>query len=427
MTDVRVSSRRPRASVAPTSRGELPPVPTQSRLDSLTGLRFFAAFGVFLTHFVGSGAGGYGRTPLLYPQSTYGTHGVAFFFVLSGFVLTWMWRPGQSVGHFYWRRVARIVPLHLATSVVALWIYYEPITNQTFQLKSYLLSIFLVQTWFPHIQPMLPGNGVSWTLSCEAFFYLCFPLIVTLLARRRRRHLLIVVGVLVLAALAWRVYANLALDPSLSSWTLRTPIFRIWEFILGVVLALLVRRGTVVRGNVVGVVAVLAGWILVYFNLRPYLSPWWSDAVVYLDQVVAPLLFAWLLGVAAKRDLSGRVSWLASTPLVLLGAWSFAFYLVHYFPLRLATMTFGPREPSNANLFDLIGMAAVGVALAAICYYAIEHPCERRLRGLLRRSAHTPPTDAQGPDGLGSPSEQDPDARESQVDLAAAEAAARLR
>lgn len=387
-----------------------PPVPTQSRLDSLTGLRFFAAFGVFLTHFVGSGAGGYGRTPLLYPQSTYGTHGVAFFFVLSGFVLTWMWRPGQSAGRFWWRRVARIVPLHLATSIVAIVVYYRPITPQTFELRPYLLSVFLVQTWFPHIKPMFPGNGVSWTLSCEAFFYLCFPVIVALLAHRRRRHLLLVAAGLVTAALTWRVYSDLTMTYGMSSWSLRTPVFRIWEFVLGIVLALLVRRGTVVPGNFLLAIGAFAGWVLVYFNVRPYLPQAVAETVVYLDQVMAPLLFAWVLGVAAKRDLSGRGSLFASKPLVLLGAWSFAFYLVHYFPLRLATMAFGPREPSNANLFDLLGMALAGVALSAACYYLIEHPAERRLRGLFSRSGRAPDQ-----------------SRESQIDTAAEEAASRLR
>jgi peptidoglycan/LPS O-acetylase OafA/YrhL len=386
-------------------------VPSQSRLDSLTGLRFFAAFGVFLTHFVGAGAGGYGRVPLLYPQSTYGTHGVAFFFVLSGFVLTWMWRPGQSAGRFYWRRVARIVPLHLVTSLAALFVYYRPISPVDFELGPYLKTIFLVQTWFPHISPTFPGNGVSWTLSCEAFFYLCFPVIVVLLAPRRGRHLVLVVVGLVAAALAWRVYANVALDPAMSSWSLRTPVFRIWEFILGICLALAVRRGTVVRGTVPLAVAAIAAWVLVYFNVRPYLPQGLSDAVVYLDQVMAPLLFAWLLGVAAKRDLSGRRSWISSKPMVLLGAWSFAFYLVHYFPLRLATKAFGPRDPSNANLFDLVGMAVVGVALSAACYYLIEHPAERRLRNLFSRQ--------------GGGTQAQP--RESQIDTAAEEAATRLR
>ena len=125
----------------------MPPLPTQGRLDSLTGLRYFGALAVFVTHFVGSGNSGYGRIPLIYPQSTFGPHGVTFFFVLSGFVLTWMWTPGRSTGVFYWRRVARIMPLHIVTTVLALWVFYEPMSRQDFELGPYLLSLVLLQAW----------------------------------------------------------------------------------------------------------------------------------------------------------------------------------------------------------------------------------------------------------------------------------------
>jgi peptidoglycan/LPS O-acetylase OafA/YrhL len=293
---------------------------------------------------------------------------------------------------------------------VALWLYYEPVSRQTFELGPYLASIFLIQTWIPHLNPMFPGNGPSWTLSCEMFFYLCFPLIIGLLAKRRPRHLVLVVVGLVVAALAWRIYAEQVMPYSQWSWSLRTPIFRIWEFILGIVLALLMRRGTRVRGTLSGVAALLAAWVLVYFNVRPHLPPGMADTVVYLDQVVAPLLSAWLLAVAARRDLSGRRSWLASKPMVLLGLWSFAFYLVHYIPLRLATVAFGPRPVDNANVFDFIGMAAVGVALAASFYYLVEHPAERRLRNLFSR-----------------PRAHGDEPRESEIERAGEEALARLR
>lgn len=363
----------------------MPPLPARARLNSLTGLRYFGALAVFVTHFVGSGSSGYGRVPLLYPQSTYGTHGVTFFFVLSGFVLTWMWKPGGSTGVFYWRRVARIMPLHLVTTVLAIAVFYEPISRQTFEWGPFLLSVVLLQGWVPHLDPVFPGNPVSWTLSCEAFFYLCYPLLMAFLARRSRRQLLIVVGALVVAALAWRTYAGLNLSDYLVSWSLRTPVFRMWEFVLGIVLALAMRRGFEIRGSVAALTAALGAWVLTYFNARPFLPEGVGTSITYLDQVVAPLLFTWLIGAAARHDLRGRTWWLSSTPMVLLGAWSFAFYLVHYFPLRLATMALGPREATNANLFDLFGMALVATALAAVFYYAVEHPAERSLRSLLGR------------------------------------------
>ena len=61
------------------------------RLDSLTGLRWWAAFAVFCYHMMN-----FAPVPGLGAVARYGNHGVAFFFVLSGFVLTLV-RP--HLGH----------------------------------------------------------------------------------------------------------------------------------------------------------------------------------------------------------------------------------------------------------------------------------------------------------------------------------------
>jgi peptidoglycan/LPS O-acetylase OafA/YrhL len=42
--------------------------------------------------------------------------GVSFFFVLSGFVLTWSARPDDIATGFWRRRIARIYPVHLVTA-----------------------------------------------------------------------------------------------------------------------------------------------------------------------------------------------------------------------------------------------------------------------------------------------------------------------
>jgi peptidoglycan/LPS O-acetylase OafA/YrhL len=72
------------------------------RLDSLTGLRFFAALAVVLVHVGGQ----FATARWLLTVESYGYAGVSFFFVLSGFVLTWSHRE-QSAGRFWWRRFAR--------------------------------------------------------------------------------------------------------------------------------------------------------------------------------------------------------------------------------------------------------------------------------------------------------------------------------
>ena len=64
------------------------PARRPSRLDALTGLRFWFAFLVVVHHSLQHWFG-----DRVYPVADFGYIGVDFFFVLSGFVLTWSWRP----------------------------------------------------------------------------------------------------------------------------------------------------------------------------------------------------------------------------------------------------------------------------------------------------------------------------------------------
>lgn len=80
---------------------EAHPVPGRPRLDSLTGLRWWAAFGVFLYHMQN-----FAPVPVLSQFAPYGNSGVAFFFVLSGFVLSYSAKETTTTRNFYWRRFA---------------------------------------------------------------------------------------------------------------------------------------------------------------------------------------------------------------------------------------------------------------------------------------------------------------------------------
>jgi peptidoglycan/LPS O-acetylase OafA/YrhL len=48
-----------------------------------------------------------------------GYTGVAFFFVLSGVVLAWSHKAGDTKKSFYWRRFARVWPLHALMTALA--------------------------------------------------------------------------------------------------------------------------------------------------------------------------------------------------------------------------------------------------------------------------------------------------------------------
>src|SRR6266508_2403518 len=109
---------------APAVAAEVIPPPSAEprkrlpRVESLTGLRWWAAFFVFCHHMTN-------LAPLpIRDFLKYGTSGVTFFFVLSGFVLTWSAQPGTKIRTFYRRRFARIFPLYFLTLVAAFFVFY---------------------------------------------------------------------------------------------------------------------------------------------------------------------------------------------------------------------------------------------------------------------------------------------------------------
>nr|WP_239091587.1 acyltransferase [Streptomyces sp. SID14478] len=352
-------------------------VPRADRLDSLTGLRFLAAFAVFTHHFTGaSTSGGVAQAPALFPYSTMGVNGVGFFFVLSGFLLTWGHSAGTPAKVFYSRRAGRILPLHLAATVPCVWVFHVW-GGVPWDLPSFLASLVLVQTWFPGVVPMFPGNGVSWTLSVEAFFYLLFPLVIRGAYRLRTRTLLGLAtgGLVAMWAVNW--WAATHLSPFAGEWVMRHPLARLPEFALGLALALAVGRGVRIPLHPGALAALFAAYTVVYVHRDTWFG---AAAAQQLACTVRPLvaLFSALVIVAyVQRERDGRRGWLCTPVMVRLGAWSYAFYLLHQTVNRLILDHWGRAEPTNFSLFTLLGVAAVTVALSWAAYTYVEEPARR--------------------------------------------------
>src|ERR1700730_18186865 len=86
-------------------------------LDALTGVRFFAAFAVFMFHY---GASFSEQIGVPKPLTTFlhnGYYGVSMFFVLSGFIMTYTYIGRLSTKielyDFAVARIARIYPVYL--------------------------------------------------------------------------------------------------------------------------------------------------------------------------------------------------------------------------------------------------------------------------------------------------------------------------
>lgn len=172
-----------RSRTAP-PRTDAPP-PRTTRLDSLTGLRFPAALLVFAHHaflpipplrLLADDATEY-RLAGWFTQA--GGLGVTFFFVLSGFVLTWSARDRDTTTGFWRRRFVKIYPNYVVTWALALSLFALYYTSAGVAVA----NLFMVQVWWPEFMTNFSVNAPSWSLAVEAVFYLCFP---ALLAGFRR-------------------------------------------------------------------------------------------------------------------------------------------------------------------------------------------------------------------------------------------------
>ncbi|MFC3501676.1 acyltransferase family protein [Micromonospora krabiensis] len=356
---------------APSVTPEAPPAPAANRLPSLTGLRWIAALLVFGFHAAT-------MRIVLEPDHqavvnwlfTLGLSGVQFFFILSGFVLVWSARASDTPLRFWRRRVAKIWPNHVLLWALALLVAFwfaDPV-----RLDIAVENLFLLQAWDPRPGHFYSINTVSWSLSCEFFFYLCLPLALPLIRRARPGALWAVVVAVPLLILA--LWPAQLLVPEESRWwfTQVFPPVRSLEFWMGVAAAELMRRGRW-RGPKLPVATVV-------FVVTWVVAAEWVRAELWAALLSAAYLL--VITAAADADVRGLRSPWRSRPMVWLGEVSFAFYLVHVLVmmtvLRL-TGDWGTGLPGWWGLTAVLGFLVLNLVLAGLVHRFVETPMMRVL------------------------------------------------
>lgn len=338
-----------------------------SRLPSLTGLRFVAAFVVFgfhlsIAHLVGGGPGAVIRW-LFAP----GAIGVSFFFLLSGFVLTWSARRDDTVPRFWRRRVAKIYPNHVATWLPALGIALA--TGEALAPVAILANLALVQSWIPDQRVYYGLNTVSWSLACEIFFYLLFPLLYRGMARIPGRALWPAAAGALGAVWVVPLVAHLlpAADRYWAIWVF--PPARLPEFVAGMLLARIVAEG---RWPRVGI------WPATVLTVAAYLtSRWVPDDFRMVAFTVVPL--AVLIASVGAADAAGAPTPWRSRTAVWLGEVSYAFYLTHQLVLRAVAKVVGQPDGIAVGVAAALAALAVTVLVSWLLYRFVEVPGMRVL------------------------------------------------
>ena len=174
-----------------TTDGATPSERATPRFPGLDSLRAIAALAVVGTH-TSFWAGIYGNGTLGAATQRLES-GVAIFFVLSGFLLSYPYLAGAHSGHrhdgvgrYFWKRALRILPVYWVT-VVAAFVLLKP--NRDLPAARWIDNFLLIDLFRSDSLPH--GLTQMWSLTTEAAFYLSLPLLMwalIMVAARRSWH-----------------------------------------------------------------------------------------------------------------------------------------------------------------------------------------------------------------------------------------------
>jgi peptidoglycan/LPS O-acetylase OafA/YrhL len=329
------------------------------QIPSLNGIRAVAVLLVILYH---------------YGLPVPGAHGVLIFFVLSGFLITWLLlreqeqRGSVSLRGFYRRRMLRIFP--------AFYFYWAVLIA--------LLVVTGKHVLWPHAISALvylsdyynaafgdPNNGLShtWSLAIEEQFYVLWPALF-IWFRRDLRSLTIVLASLIGAVWAYRLILCLVFHVD-QAYIYAAFDTRMDSLMMGCLVAVLLKRGALMsvwrRACHNGLVPLCMFALLAVSAVEgPSLLPRYRDLV---GLAVDPVLVAVLMVQAIALSTAPYFAWLEWPAMRFLGRISYSLYLWQQLTLSLAHSVI--RLP--APLHFAVAMT-VTVLAAAMSHYFIERP-----------------------------------------------------
>jgi exopolysaccharide production protein ExoZ len=297
----------------------------------------------------------------------WGSFGVDIFFVISGFIMVYISKPTDTPTNFFINRVRRVVPLYwFFTLVMALILVLMPSLFKTsvFNWQAFLTSLFFIPDYsIANAAVVWPILAPGWSLNYEMYFYLLFALSLFMAQSVRVLFIALVIAI---------VYILAHLSDSNSAIVVFHRNDIVFEFILGMLLAIMWKRGHKIP-QWLAVASIIGGFVVMFMQLP----------LPRIFEFGVPAFFI-VTGCVYLKIGSNRFG-------LLLGDASYALYLTHIFALgamrKLLPPLLGDSEYAPL-LFALISTVFC-VIVSIVAHYAIDNWLLRKERlAIFRRTKH---------------------------------------
>ena len=337
----------------------------------IDGLRAIAVLSVVFFH----------AFPNMLPS---GFIGVDIFFVISGFLITSIILRNQSKNQFsfldfYSRRVKRIFPALLSMMAFTFIFGIFFFTSDEFRYlgKHLLAGSTFISNFILHSEINYFDKSAElkiflhlWSLAIEEQFYIFFPFILFLAHRLQINKFLLILFLFCLSFIA-----NIYLINTNASFVFYNPLTRVWELLMGSLLAYMTIHKDVftkylrqlpffLKNNINNILSFL-GFFLLLISLR-YIHNELSFPGYYGFVVV---LSAFLI-ISAGRDAVLNKFILSNRIFVFFGLISYPLYLWHWVLLVIPKIIYG-EAPGVVTTIALMVMA---ILISTLTYFLIEKP-----------------------------------------------------
>jgi peptidoglycan/LPS O-acetylase OafA/YrhL len=341
-----------------------------AHIDALTSPRFLFGVYVLAKHAGWSGLKAIGLMPK--PLDTLMSNAetaVSYFFTMSGFVLAYVYlnkfkTPG-TVPRFARARFARVYPVYLlAIALMLPFMHYRSLISD-------LPQFFGLQSWLPQVDgtDRLLSNWVmeSWTLSVEVFCYITFPFVIRMMEDRSDRVIYAFTIFICVLMVGLRLPGTDNEEHTLFRWLTYVPypLIRWPEFLYGVALAIIFRRGLAPKSP--AALHMCIGLLLILLVAKHNL---W----LYGINAVLSGLIVLLLTTSASDSPLGRL--LTSKTGVMLGRASYSLYILQL-PVYLILHSL---VPPSAGILGKVIYIPLMIILSVIVFHFYEEPLHKRLR-----------------------------------------------